>query len=211
MLVNPTIPSTPAGRLIFILESLHRALGRHADAQRLTGRGSIIGPILMLIWQRVRRIGLRFAARAAREAITPPVPPRPGAPRPDRQRQYQPDPLPRRKAWLLTLIPETAPISGQLRHFLADPEVAALLASAPRLQSILNPLCHMLGIQAAGIRPTQALPPSLSPSPSQPPDAAPARCPIPCHAPKQAKPAAFPPVVFLPWSTPPSLDAAPFA
>ena len=213
MLVSHTIPSTPADhspadRLIFILEGLHQALGRHADAQRLTGRGHIIGPFLMLIWKRVRRIGLRFAPRAAREAAIlarnssrPQAVPKAvmetiiaSAARPLRARLKfrPPDPLPRRKAWLLTMIPETAPISGQLRYFLADPEVTAFLVSSPRLCSILNPLCHMLGIQAAGIRPAQALPPPaiLNPPPPEtlliagdtPPQPAPVTV-LPCATP----------------------------
>jgi hypothetical protein len=114
--------------------------------------------------------------------------------------------LPRNRAWLLRLVPEAASGASQLRYFLADPEVASLLAAAPKLQAILRPLCHMLGIRAAGIpaaaiRFSQPLPP-----PSQPPDAPLAARPIPCHAPPQAIPFAFPLVAVTP---PPLLDAAP--
>jgi hypothetical protein len=238
--VNYSIPQTPADRLIMILERLHQALGHHADAQGRLRRGHLIGPFLVLIWGRVRRIGLRFAARVAREAANPPrqqpvpdiVPenviasreaarqsrsvPQPGSSTP------QPETLPRRKAWLLTMIPETGPVMGQLRAFLGDPEVATLLAGSPRLQSILNPLCTMLGInpasiQAAALQRIKALAAqalaaqaltaeALTAEPPPPPDAPPATPAIPIH--DQAPPQAAP-ITALPRMTPPPPAAPP--
>jgi len=57
--------------------------------------------------------------------------------------------LPRGFAWLIRLAPETACGAEQLRYFLADPEVAALLAAAPRMAQALRPLCRMLGVEVA--------------------------------------------------------------
>ena len=198
--VSQTIPSAPsaqvvADRLALIIEGLCQAVARRC------GLGGLAGPFIILIWSRLRRLATRFA----RHALIP-IPSNPqtvaeaviaSAAKPSRKRSTSASPLlPRRKAWLLLLAPETASGASQLRHFLADPEVASLLAQAPQLRRILNPLCHMLGIRAA-----QALPPPSS----QPPEAPPATPLIPCHAQPPAAPIAFPP-----WpAPPPSPDALP--
>jgi hypothetical protein len=173
------------------------------------GLDGLAGPFIILVWSRLRRITARFA----RYAATPfPIPPRPQAviataAKPSRRRpkSKSPLPLPRHAAWLLRLVPETASGASQLRYFLADPEVASLLATTPQLQAILRPLCHMLGMRPLchilGIRAAQVLPP---------PDAPPDTPSIPCVAPKQAVPIAFSPAALLPWTTPPpSPDSAP--
>jgi hypothetical protein len=227
---------TPAERLALIIEGLCQAIARRAVPRHLGGmaEGSskpqdcwkghggglagprLAGPFLLLIWRRLRRITARFAARAAARYVANPLAPScpsscPSAPRPHWQRHYQPNPLPRRKAWLLILVPETASFASQLRHFLADPEVAILLAAAPKLQSILRPLCHMLNIRAAQFPSMQAIPAQASPPL---PDAAPAARAIHCGAlpwpaAPQAAPIAVLPVASSPCTTPPPAPAAP--
>jgi hypothetical protein len=193
-------PPAPADRLALIIEGLCQAIARRG------GLGGLAGPFIILVWSRLRRIKARFA----RHAITPPpIPCRPQAvPKAvvasaakqsrGRPKSGSPLPLPRRRAWLLRLVPETASGASQLRHFLADPEVTSLLAAAPQLHRILRPLCRMLGI-----RPDQALPP-----PSQLPDAAPAPHPISSDAPPRAAPIAVPPAfphLAMPSVAPPAL------
>jgi hypothetical protein len=202
--VSQTIPFTPAVRFALIIEGLCQAVARRV------GLGGLPGPFIILVWSRLRRLATRFA----RHAATPsPIPPRPQAVpenvpevmvasaakqssgRPQSASPLLPRPLlPRNRAWLLRLVPEAASGASQLRYFLADPEVASLLAAAPKLQAILRPLCHMLGIRA-----TQALPTQTSP-----PDTAPDASSSPYVASKQAAPATLPPS-----TTPPLLDAPP--
>jgi hypothetical protein len=189
LFVPPATPLPPADRLALIIEGLCQAVARRGGDRRL-GLGGLAGPFIILVWLRLRRTAARFAARAARHAALPI--PRSSQAVPEaviaseatqsrrRPNSGSPSPLPRRAAWLLRLVPETAAGASQLHHFLADPEVTALLAAAPRLGRILRPLCHMLGI-----RPTQALPPPLPPS--RPPDMGPSAPPIPCHASKRAE------------------------
>ena len=177
---------SPAERFAIIIGGLCQALG-----QRVGGPGGLPSPFLILIWTRLRRLKARFARLAA----TPP-PSRPARRRTQSPRDCQPPPLPRHFAWLLRLVPETAPCISQLRHFLSEPDVASLLAETPQLGRILRPLCRALGI-----RPAQAqclfAPPA---PPSLPPDAAP---PHPTHAPPQAAPAALLPVAVPPQATSP--------
>ncbi len=55
--------------------------------------------------------------------------------------------LPRKFAWLVNLVPETAIYGAQLQELLADPEIAALLAEVPQAGKHLRPLCRMLGVK----------------------------------------------------------------
>ncbi|HET9147406.1 MAG TPA: hypothetical protein VFN77_05115 [Acetobacteraceae bacterium] len=169
-----------AGHFALIIEGMCQIIARRV------GLG-LAGPLIILIRARLRRYAARFA-----HATTTPY--RPSKPRPNRLRPSRPHPLPRRKAWLLRLVPETASGASQLRHFLADPELAALLAADPRFNRILRPLCRMLGIRAASLHPAKAAPPPDAPPAEAPP------APIPCLAPGQPAPVSFPP-----WATPPAL------
>jgi hypothetical protein len=193
LFVTQSASLAPADRFTLIIEGLC-----HAVAWRGGILGRVAAPLIILIWSRLRRIATRFAHIAT-------TAPSPARPRPGRLRRSPPLPLPRRKAWLLRLAPEVASGASQLRHFLADPEVATLLAADPRFGRILRPLCFALGIRAAGIRAAgirfaQALPP---------PDAAPSVRPIPYVAPEQAPPATAPPAAYPPSTTPPWPDLAP--
>jgi hypothetical protein len=208
--VSHTILPAPADRFAFIIEGLCQAVARSLGGGLAGPR--LAGPFIILIWSRLRRITARFARHALTLSRPPAIRPaliaaavKPRAKRSNTASFPLPRPLlPRNRAWLLRLVPETASGASQLRHFLADPEVAALLATAPQLHRILRPLCHMLGIRAAAVLSHPAPPPGA-------PSDAPA---IPCHAPKQAAPAASslvpsPPIPVPPWKPPPSSPRAP--
>jgi hypothetical protein len=158
------------------------------------------GPVIILIWTRLRRAAARFAALAARVragALPSPAPLRPrAASRPARPRP--PHRLPGGFAWLVRLAPEAACFGGQLQHLLSDPEFAALLAAAPQMGRVLRPLCRMLGVdppaplarssRSAG-SPSRARAPSLiQPGriPDTPPAEPPERSPGPGREPVRA-------------------------
>jgi hypothetical protein len=164
------LPTTPADRFALIIDGLCRVVA----AQHARG---LAGPMIILIWTKLRRAGTRFASLLARfEAGTLPAsaPPRRctagrSAARPadpgdggrgaemdrgsppqggcsPRSRDAGPR-LPRGFARLVRLAPETACGASQLQYFLSDPEVAVLLAAAPRMARALRPLCRMLGVE----------------------------------------------------------------
>ena len=165
-------PTGLADRFALIIDGLCRATAARIAVNRA------MGPLIILIWRRLRRMASRFAAlnarvragtlRAPRHRTTAPRKPRP----PDRL----PDRLPQHFAWLIRLVPEAAACGGQLQALLSDPEMQTLLAAAPQAGRILRPLCRMLAVQ-----PPPAL---LPPPPARPaPQAAP-------PTPKSAKPKA---------------------
>jgi len=148
--VPPPPNQTPAARFALIIEALCRAIAARSARHRLAG------PILLLLWSRLRRTAARFARLAARiDAGLPPVARhRPAAPRPPRVR---PKPrLPEGFAWVVRLVPEAACSASQLQHLLEDPQVAALIEAAPPMGRLLRPLCRMLGVRP---------PPGLTPPP----------------------------------------------
>jgi hypothetical protein len=130
--------------------------------------GQFSRPLALLIIDRLRTINQAFARLAARIAAGKYVPRRP----PDTPRRHEPrkprgpNPLPQTFAWLIKLLPETAPFGGQLQALFAEPEMAALLAAAPApLRRPLRSLCRMLGVDPPKIL---ALPPP-PPRPKPPP------------------------------------------
>jgi len=145
-----TIASLPlADRFAYLMELLCKALSEEARTRRLAG------PLLLLIWRRLRRIRLGFAALAARfaagtlgraptrRADAPPrpadTPPRPPSPR---------DPLPRYMWWLVKLVPGTGGWHTELQNLMEHPEMAALVAAAaPQARRLLGPLCRMMGVK----------------------------------------------------------------
>ncbi len=201
--MNQIASLAPAERLAYIIENLCQVIGRRSDWR--LGLACLPGQLLFQIWKRLRGIAFRFRARIARNAVNPiPIPAclrkpraaRPGAARPGPARPRKPDPLPRHYAWLLRLIQETAHGRSQFCDFLADPEMATLLAQDPQLRSILRPLCHILGLRRdqvpslyPPIPPKQTLPPPSQPPP-QPTDTQLAAPPIPDDAPPPAAPPA---------------------
>ena len=166
-------PPTPAGRFAGIIGLLCRNVAAQIAGGRPNGpRGlPLAGPLIVVIWNRLRRIGERFARLAARigagklrrrSARRPGMAPSaPSAPRP--QRPGSPA-LPRGFCWLLRLVPETTHGRTQLYHLLADPQMAALIAASPEMGRILRPLCRSLGIPPLPI----LLPPRPAPAPEPP-------------------------------------------
>ena len=139
VLVTLTSPSSATDRFALLIEALCASVAAsHA-------RG-LAGPVIVLIWGRLRRMAARFAAaaipaapRASRPAQSRPALSRPGADGRPR--------LPGGFGWLIRLSPAAACHGGQLQRLLADPEMAALLAATPRMARVLRPLCRMLAVE----------------------------------------------------------------
>jgi hypothetical protein len=133
--VSATLPSTPADRFAGIIDALCRAVAARV------GWGGLTGPLVILIWSRLRRMAVRFARlahprSAAARATTRRTPAsRPAPPR-----------LSRAFAWLVQRVPQAAAHGSQLQQLLADPAMAALLAQTPQVGRILRPLCRLLGV-----------------------------------------------------------------
>jgi hypothetical protein len=157
--VNP--PPAPAERFALIIEALCQALARRGGVRR-GAFGGLPGPLLILIWTRLRRLAARFNT-LARPAC--PAPSRNPTPRPARTRPNAPCPLPRGFAWLLRLVPESACGGAGLRSFLAEPETLALLETRPELGRVLRPLCRMLGLRLPAILRLPARRPSRAATP----------------------------------------------
>jgi len=103
---------------------------------------------LSFIWHYVWGVSKRFARLYARwQAGTLP---RPRSPRPSRAGQARKRPpirLPRGRMWLIKDIQATAGTRSLLRHWIATtPELQQFLEAAPQARRLLNPICHMLGI-----------------------------------------------------------------
>jgi hypothetical protein len=108
----------------------------------------------------------RKARRAERAAMDPPPPRKP--PHRELPEAYGPmAPLPRDFGYVLRLVPwHAAPLANQMRSLLARPEMAEIIAATPRLQRLLRPLCHMLGITTEGLIPPIPTPPAAPASPA---------------------------------------------
>ncbi len=190
-------PPAPADRFALIIDGLCRAVAAHAH------RNALARPLLVLLFCRLRRMVVRLAGLAVRMRNgTLPARRRPGAgsPRPasPRPASVPPPPrLPRGFAWVPRLVPEANGYASQLRHLLAEPEMAALLAAAPQAGRILRPLCRMLGIRPPpglpGPRPAPAGTPSGAIIPAAPHPPPPTDEPSPgvriCGPPRPPRPA----------------------
>jgi hypothetical protein len=144
-------------RLHFALQMLWKGVGRRQWCVRHTPLGAVL--TLLNLW--LGRTDKRFArlvalARAGRLVDLPP--PAPRAPRaaplatpgqPDARGKTQSARLPSRPDWLLKLdapLPELAGCRASLEHLLADPDMLALIAQAPRrFGRVLRPLCRLTG------------------------------------------------------------------
>ncbi|MCU4160256.1 hypothetical protein AiwAL_09050 [Acidiphilium sp. AL] len=164
--------NTPSARFAGIIEYLCQAVAARGV------KGAFASPLLtLLLWNRLRFIAARFKAIASapryatpprrRARTRPPAPPREPEPAPAPSEPASPEPealrLPRRFAWLLAPLPESRTAASQLRFFLGDPRVAAMIEADPRFGRLLRPLCHSLGI-----RPPPCLCIARSPNPSEP-------------------------------------------
>lgn len=131
-------------------------LGGLCRAVAARGVGGILaGPLIFLIWGRLRRIERQFLALVRRLQSgglrRRVVGRRLGA---TVVRKVGGRVLPRRFGWLLDLVPhEAACFAGQLRAVLDEPEMVALLAASPEAGRILAPLCRMLGVEAGVLAP----------------------------------------------------------
>jgi hypothetical protein len=154
------------------------------------------GPLTTLgarIWNRLTDAAERFAviaahpvARTRRRPEPAPQPDNAGpegtvsedgtpvAPEPARRLRARPKKplrlLPRGYGWLARMGPDLVPYGIELAYFLAQPEMAELLATAPRLWHVLRPVCRMFGIMP---------PETLPPPPPRPPRRAPVARPDP--------------------------------
>ena len=145
VLVTLTSSSSAPDRFALLIEALCASVAAsHA-------RG-LAGPVIVLIWGRLRRMAARFAAaaipavsrRASRPAPSRPAQSRPALSRPGAEARPR---LPGGFGWLIRLSPAAACHGGQLQRLLADPEMAALLAATPRMGRLLRPLCRMLAVK----------------------------------------------------------------
>ncbi|WP_154653523.1 hypothetical protein [Acidiphilium multivorum] len=176
-----TAPSAPSPGLLLRprFDAFIEALCAHIAGEGAKRR--IAGPLIILIWQRLRRLAARFA----RLVTTPPraraTPPRARITRPA-GRPGAPHTLPRAFGWLARLIPGTASVAAPFRALLDTPDMAALIAATPEAGRILRPLCHTLGIRppAPLRRPRQ---PRLAPPPEAPSPELPPRPEPPAHHP----------------------------
>ncbi len=191
-----TAPFTgPADCIALFLNTLVRAV---ADTFPKGQQGQI------LLWQRLTRLGARFAAilagagrpRAEQSASRPPAR-SPGGPRPHQS--------PCNFALLFRQLPGYQLHRSQLQHLLQQPEMAALLQATPHLRRVLNPLCRMLRLQTLPTPGPQTRATDRTPAPANHPachhsEAPPQRPPAPPAAPTRTRPA---PLAYGP--EPPSL------
>ena len=180
--VSQAPPFPPADRFAGIVDGLCRAV-----AAQIAG-GRLAGPLIILIWTRLRHIARRFGGIAARlnagrlrRRAAPRRRPAQETPRPRRHRG--PRPLPQGFAWLIRLAPGAAAgAASQLRHLLAEPDMAALIAAAPQTGRSLRSLCWMLGVRPPPDLPRRRRVPPAVPAAKQPPAAAPPGAPPPTRA-----------------------------
>ncbi len=153
------------GRFSVITDALCRAVAASL------GRGLMDAAMILLVWQRVRRIEVLLLAlverfrsgrmrlgksqraipAAANEADAQNVPGTGGALRAGGYASHR---LPRQFGWLLVMMPYVAAGYGsQLRALLEEPDMAALLAESPQARRILGPLCRMVGVEAVLLTP----------------------------------------------------------
>ncbi len=174
---------SPAERFARLIDRLRRAVADHGTLRR------IAPGLLLLISARLAQINAQVAALVTRIAAGR------YRRRPDRRvpatsarrRRPQPSPLPRTRAWLGQLIPETRALASYLQHLIDEPEMAALLDAAPQLRRLLRPLNAMLGLrppaqpaaapQAAGAAAARRPPPWVTPP--LPPSHRPVPAPVP--------------------------------
>ena len=164
---------TVADKLALTLDGLARAVAARSGRGPtwLEGLAPLAGLLIRLVWTRVKRTETRILRllalfQAGRLVVRSPAGPAAvtgrarggacgGAAKGMPQRAE--GNLPRRFGWLLPLVPcEAANYAAQLRLWLAEPEMVALLASSAQARRVLAPLCRMLGIDAAMLTPPGA-------------------------------------------------------
>ncbi len=131
-------------RFSLSLDGLCRAV-----AARIAG-GAMSAVMIVLVWQRIRRIETRMKRLLARFlAGTLRVGVGAGTRGARGRSGGGARGLPCGFGWLLVLVPHVAAnYAGQIRSVMAEPEMAALLAAVPQARRVMAPLCRMLGIAA---------------------------------------------------------------
>lgn len=158
-------PTTLTNQFATLAGTLCGLIARHGHLRRLAG------PLVALLWGRVQGINAQVAALLVRmqtgQLRRYPARRKPRKSTAPRRRPAASG-LPRKSAWLIALLPETAACGTQLQILLAAPEVPGLLAAAPQLRRTLRPLCRMLGVTLPPPPPPETPPP---PHDAAPPDA----------------------------------------
>ena len=147
------------------LDGLYRAVAARSALSVLVGRGTEVLAVwlIRLVCFRVRRIetqillllekfqaGTLVIARPRTQAVR--VGRGGGGLKGVRRAEGK---VPRRFAWLLPLVPcEAANYASQLRLWLAEPEMVALLRASAQARRALAPVCRMLGIEAEMLTPS---------------------------------------------------------
>lgn len=141
----PVSTSCVAGKFALIIDGLCHVV------PKLIARDRSAGPLIILIFNHLRRLAARFAALAARTQT--------GALPAIRRRSARSatrlaassrarSPLPSGFAWLGKLMPETRAYGMQLQQLvLNDPEMAALIAACPEAGRILRSILWMTAIR----------------------------------------------------------------
>ena len=174
ILYNTARPTELGGRFEFIINCLCLIVAAHIARDRSAGT------LITLIWSRLRRRGIRFAALLARfraGTLAAARPPRPRAKRvPSDRAPYVR--LPTSAGWLLRIMGPAgvAAYGAYLRQLLEDPEMLALLQAAPQAGRLLRPLLTALSIDP--------LPEILRPPPK--PESAPGKPALADQAPPHA-------------------------
>ena len=186
-------PRTQAERFAALIACLTHAVGMHTGWDRvltLTLIGNITTRLRTIKWA-VLRLAERIASGTYRR--------RAFAPRPGAAGRRPTNPLPTRRNWLEPMLPEVVHFRGHLLDLLQDPEMVALITSAPEAMGRpLRSLCRLLGLRPPPVlarpktpRAAPAAKPTASPpEPPQPPPPQP-RLPRP-QAPRPQAPAWMP-------------------
>jgi len=185
----PAPPPTPAENFAALLTGLSRAVAAMSGGDRLSY--FLIG----LIIERIRPIKQAFARLVAGLAAGT-FSPRRYAPRrkPTQRRPRGESPLGLKFGWLRPLVPDINGFRAQLENLLRDPEMAALIATAPAtLSRPIRSACWMLGLRPPPLlKPPArraakpAAPPPPPPAPKPPP--APPPPPLPAWLQDRRKP-----------------------
>jgi len=147
-------------RFAWLFDGLCKAIGVNAH------RRGMEAALAWVVWHRVRVLGERLIALAARvQAGRLPrrrtATPHPGfgplhGPKPQGEREKSAEvaasgvrlALPRGFGWIRKMLPEAAQFAGVIQYMLRDPEVAGLVEKSPQARRILRRLCNLLGVNA---------------------------------------------------------------
>lgn len=132
-------------------------------------------PLILPLWNRLKRASIRFERALARAAANRP----PRKPRPGRPSGSPPTRFPNTCGWLLRdLRHEGAFYRSSLERLLNEPGVADLVARAPGAARILRPIARMLFLDHPAL--ARPKPPAARATPAPPPPS-----PSPEPAPEQ--------------------------